>query len=162
MLPNHSSMLMASGIFLLLMNISLSYGRKKEVSKPTDKLIWLFHYHVHNLGNYLGKVHYPQSPEILYCSTKYNWAPSGHLHVRGEGWCTAFPIFSTKPGSALDLLKHWSLGPHFQTEIGIWTFNRVSTDSDCNFHPSLLTLPVSWKWWSYFPISQSCNKEKFP
>jgi len=41
-LPKHSGMLTASGIFLLLMNISLSYGREKEVSKPTCKCLKAF------------------------------------------------------------------------------------------------------------------------
>lgn len=140
MLPNHGSMFMASGIFLVFMNISLSYGRERKVSKPTYKLIWLFYHHVNNLGNSLSKVHYLQSPEIPYCSTKYNWILSRLLHVRGEGWCTALPMFSTKPGSALDLLKHWSLNPQFWTDVDIWTFNRVSTNSDTE----IFMLPCSY------------------
>lgn len=37
----------------------------------------------------------------------------------GEGWFTDFPMFSRKPGSALDPLKHESLSPYFQTKTGI-------------------------------------------
>lgn len=41
-LPNHGSMLVVSVLFLLLMNISFSYGREIEVSKLTCKCVNMF------------------------------------------------------------------------------------------------------------------------
>lgn len=97
-LPNHGGMLTASGIFLLLMNITLSYGREKEVSKWTCKYLKDLAFSPSSSRSLwkLEKVHYPQSLWILYCSTKYNWIPRGHLHVRRRSmvhWFPSVPLF---------------------------------------------------------------------
>lgn len=104
---------------------------------------WLFHHHVHNFGNYLEKVHYPQSLSILYCSTRYNWMPSGHLHVRRGRTVHWFPNVFKKAGFSSWPLETWkskSIFPNQDRHLNV--SQRIYWFRHCNFHPSLLIPPL--------------------
>lgn len=104
---------------------------------------WLFHHHVHNFGNYSEKVHYPQSLSIPYCSTRYNWKPSGHLHVRRGRMVHWFPNVFKKAGFSSWPLETWkskSIFPNQDRHLNV--SQRIYWFRHCNFHPSLLIPPL--------------------